>query len=86
MLHQALQHLRDRSPTHGPIEDTFHLAAEFWSVYLSSVTGKITPRDVAQMLELYKMARAQFGDRTDPEHYADRGGYAAIAGALSGVK
>lgn len=70
---------QDRQTVHGPAEDTFGLIAKLWSAYL---TVEVTPVDVANLMVLLKVARAQ----QNPQHYdnyTDMAGYAACAAELA---
>lgn len=71
--------LDDRGETHGGIHDNFGQTAAFWSAYLGA---DVTPYDVAVMMVLLKASRQKSGD-TDPDHYIDMAGYAAIANGLA---
>ena len=71
---------KDRKADHGPLENTFTMIADLWSVYLDLEIGAA---DAAMMLALLKIAR----QRANPNHsdnYVDLAGYAACAGELSG--
>lgn len=68
-----------RQQTHGPRERSFGFIAALWSAY----TGHpITPRDVAVMMVLLKIGRAQSGAPIR-DHWVDMAGYAALAGELA---
>lgn len=71
--------LDDRGETHGSIDDNFGQTAQFWTHYLGV---KVTPTDVAVMMVLMKASRQKAGS-TDPDHYTDMAGYAAIANGLA---
>lgn len=71
--------LDDRGETHGSIDENFGQTAAFWSHYLDTT---VTPTDVAVMMVLMKASRQKCGS-TDPDHYIDMAGYAAIANGLA---
>lgn len=68
----------DRASTHGSILENHGNIAQLWNAYLSSCIGKIEASDVANMMELLKIARRKTGilNRDD---YVDGAGYAATA-------
>lgn len=76
---------------HGDVEASFTMIAELWSVHINHATAKatglsvspqihLTARDVAEMMQDVKRARATYGSGRD--NYVDRAGYAALAGML----
>jgi len=73
-----------RNSTHGNKERSFQVIADMWNLYLGSRTipGEITSVNVAQMMELLKIARSIVGLPTE-DHFIDSAGYAAIAGQLA---
>ena len=73
----------NRQTTHGQKERSFGLVAEFWSSYFGI---KIAPREVAQALELLKLARSKCGDPGHLDHYIDAAGYAGCAGELAAAE
>lgn len=69
----------DRQDTYGSPEDSFGLIAHYWSIY----TGlRIYPSQVADMMELLKIARRQ-NQRFHLDNYIDSAGYAILAGELA---
>ena len=71
--------LNDRQDTYGSPEDSFQLIAMYWGLYLNI---SIRPDQVADMMELLKIARRQ----NQPFHldnYIDSAGYAILAGELA---
>ena len=76
---------KDRAATHGEAENSFQTIADYWSVYLSkefkhNVT--LTPLQVAQLMVLFKVARAH----NNPAHldnWIDQAGYTALAGEIA---
>lgn len=68
----------DRDKAYGRPEDTFTRIANLWSAYLAET---VTPVDVANMMILLKIARAQNGVQHD-DNYVDIAGYAACAAVL----
>lgn len=67
-----------REEDYGSPEDNFAVIAALWTAY----TGKdITPKDVAMMMALLKIARAKAGSK--PDTYVDLAGYAACGAEIS---
>lgn len=74
----------DRQSVYGDPENSFPIIAAFWETYLTQVNGKevkITARQAAEMLALFKLARISTG-KFKKDNYVDLCGYAAIAGSL----
>lgn len=71
----------DRAATHGDVEDTFTAIASLWSSYLDT---QIQPHDVALMMALLKIARAQ-GNPGHLDNWTDLAGYAACGGEMAGA-
>ena len=67
----------ERDEDYGKPEDNFFRIASYWSVYLNH---PVTPRDVAMMMILLKVARTNLGGTDDC--YVDIAGYAACAGEI----
>lgn len=90
---QVTEILDDRQGQYGDAADTLQLIAEYWNAFLNEITGyhrdprasrvELTPAEVAQMMVLFKVARAQrgrwaeHGDPTDDMLYTI--GYATLA-------
>lgn len=70
---------KDRAATHGDAEQSFSKIADYWSAYLG---WELTPFDVAQMMVLFKIARAQ-GNPNHADNFVDQVGYAALAGEIA---
>lgn len=68
----------DRNATYGEPEDNLGRIAGLWSVYLER---RVSPRDVAWLMVLLKVAREVHGPHDD--NPVDVCGYAAIAGEVS---
>lgn len=68
----------DRDRTHGDKLINHNNIALLWSAYLEF---KITPKDVAILMVLLKLARTKAGQH-NIDDYVDACGYAAIAGEL----
>ena len=67
-----------REEDYGSPEDNFAVIAALWTAY----TGKdITPKDVAMMMALLKIARAKASSK--PDTYIDLAGYAACGAEIS---
>ena len=74
--------LNDRQDIYGSPEDSHQLIAMYWGIYLSI---NIRPDQVADMMELLKIARRQ----NQPFHldnYIDSAGYAILAGELASMQ
>lgn len=74
----------DRQDVYGDPENSFPVIAKFWETYLSEITHseiKLTPRNAAEMLVLFKLARIATG-KFKEDNYIDLCGYSAIASSL----
>lgn len=84
-----------RVQDYGKPERNFQIIADFWNDYLDAahpelnlkgvaecmeVSAIITPKDVAVMMGLLKVARIATG--SNPDSFVDLAGYAACAGEL----
>jgi hypothetical protein len=70
-----------RAEDYGTPEDNFTNIAALWQAY----TGHFyTPKDVAMMMCLMKIARIKAGTKEDS--YIDLAGYAACAGEINTTK
>ena len=67
-----------RQEEYGTPEDNFNVIGLYWSAYLGR---KITARDVANMMCLFKLGRITSGKGTE-DSYVDLIGYAACAGEI----
>ena len=67
----------DREQDYGSPEDNFAVIAALWTAYTGT---DITPKDVAMMMALLKIARAKAGSK--PDTYIDLAGDAACGGEL----
>lgn len=84
ILKKAITTVKDRTDTHGAdLKTHFAHVAKLWSAYLVIT---VSPADVAAMLQLLKMSRANMGDPRVEDHYVDMAGYAAIMGELNSDK
>jgi hypothetical protein len=73
---------RDRAATHGDAENSFQRIADFWTVWLGDrLKGEITPFDVAQMMVLFKSARAR-GNPSHMDNLVDQAGYSALSAEM----
>lgn len=79
-----------REQDYGKPEDNFATIGLLWGVYLRAAHPKlqkvfapneVTPKDVAMMMALLKVARAATGDT--PDTFVDLAGYAACAGVIA---
>jgi hypothetical protein len=69
----------DRSKTHGDKKVNHQNIANLWSAYLDF---NISPKDVAILMVLLKLARTKEGQH-NIDDYVDACGYSAIAGELN---
>jgi hypothetical protein len=69
----------DRSKTHGDKKVNHQNIANLWSAYLDF---NISPKDVAILMVLLKLARTKAGQH-NIDDYVDACGYSAIAGELN---
>jgi Domain of unknown function (DUF6378) len=69
----------DRSKTHGDKKVNHQNIASLWSAYLDF---NISPKDVAILMVLLKLARTKTGQH-NIDDYVDACGYSAIAGELN---
>lgn len=90
---QVTEILDDRQGQYGDASDTLQLIADYWNAFLNEITGfhrdsgasrvELTPEEVAQMMVLFKVARAQRGrwaEHGDPtDDMLDTIGYATLA-------
>lgn len=67
-----------REEDYGSPEDNFAVIAALWTAYTGA---DITPKDVAMMMALLKIARARAGSK--PDTYVDLAGYAACGAEIS---
>jgi hypothetical protein len=89
VLKQALNVINgQRQDSYGNPEDSFKIIAEYWSTYLRSKelmiddgTLAIAPREVAEMMMLFKIARMS-GQEVKKDNYVDCAGYTGIAGDM----
>lgn len=81
----------EREHDYGKPEDNFETIGLMWGVYLRAAhrelarvlaPNHITPKDVAAMMALLKLARIAAGDKED--NFVDLAGYAACAGEIAG--
>lgn len=67
-----------RDKDYGEPEDSFKLIASLWTAYMGDY---YSPKDVALMLALLKIARGKTSDKAD--NFTDLAGYAACAGEIA---
>ena len=70
-----------REQDYGNPEDNFQRIADLWSAYMD-YPQLFTPKDVAMMMALLKVARIKTGTGTD-DCFVDLAGYAACAGEIA---
>lgn len=82
-----------REQDYGKPENNFETIGLLWGAYLNAAHPKelkafpingITPKDVAAMMALLKVARIATGD--NPDSFVDLAGYAACAGEIATQK
>lgn len=82
-----------RQEDYGTPESSFEAIAALWNAWIRAAYPKmrrfgecytLTPKDVAMMMALLKVARAAAGDKAD--NYVDLAGYAACAGEIDAGK
>jgi hypothetical protein len=74
---------RDRAATHGDAEDNFTQVAEAWTWWLSErLSAPLTAYDVAQMMSLFKKARAK-ANKAHLDNFVDDAAYSALAGEIA---
>lgn len=81
ILQEAQKTLEKRGEVYGGFQGSLNDIACLWNAYLGE---QLTPRDVAMLMLLLKIARTD----SSPDHidnYIDIAGYAALAGGLNGV-
>ena len=80
----------EREQDYGKPEDNFKTIGLLWGVYLRAAHPElakiispvgITPKDVAVMMALLKVARIATGN--SPDSFVDLAGYAACAGEIA---
>ena len=71
----------DREQDYGSPENNFALIAELWTIYKDT---QFTPKDVAMMMALLKIARIKHSDKADS--FVDLAGYAACGGEITGAR
>lgn len=80
LLEAAMQATTERATTHGKPENVFDRIAGLWSAYLDK---ELTATDVALMMTLFKVARAQSNPQNE-DNWVDMAGYAACGAELGG--
>ena len=73
----------DREEHYGSPENNFLTISDLWNAYLGE--NITTPKDVAVMMILLKVARIQGGNGT-PDNWIDIAGYAACGGEIESVE
>jgi|TARA_R110000787_G_scaffold256790_1_gene362030 hypothetical protein len=68
----------DRAEDYGSIWRNHQNIAQLWNGYLYNAEGLLTAEDVANMMELLKIARRKVGACKE-DNYIDGAGYAAVA-------
>lgn len=84
ILQDAIEINEGRCEDHGDPEDSFQKIAHLWNGYFlnrGDPDPNIRPADVAEMMILFKLARAQGGDY-NTDDYRDMAGYTSHANRL----
>jgi len=88
LLAQASQLVSEtRAATHGDAHANHWNIARLWNAFLSirpEPAVPLSPRDVALMMALLKIARTQLGDH-NVDDYVDAAGYIAIAQEVGAI-
>ena len=86
ILQLSLEILDNRKADYGNPRDMFALIANYWNTYLEShqkTGGDLAASDVAEMMTLFKIARATHGENAKTaDDLIDAVGYMAFAGGL----
>ena len=83
VLKKALEAVNGtRRENYGSVEDSYQRIASYWSTYLNK---DVSPKDVANMMILMKVARLT-GVPGNTDTYVDIAGYAACGGEISAGK
>ena len=80
LLEKAMQATTERGVEYGKPEDNFATIARLWRCYLGV---PINAHDVAMMMVLFKVARAQSNPQNE-DNWVDMAGYAACGAELGG--
>ena len=86
ILQLSLNIIDNRKDDYGDPRDMFALIAKYWSTYLEShqkTGGDLAASDVAEMMTLFKIARATHGENDKTaDDLIDAVGYMAFASGL----
>lgn len=86
ILQQSLDTIDNRKEDYGDPRDMFALIARYWNTYLEShrkAPGGLAASDVAEMMTLFKIARATHGENDKTaDDLIDAVGYMAFASGL----
>ena len=86
ILQRSLDIIDNREADYGDPRDMFALIAKYWSTYLEShqkTAGGLEASDVAEMMTLFKIARATHGENDKTaDDLIDAVGYMAFASGL----
>ena len=86
ILQRSLDIIDNRKADYGDPRDMFALIAKYWSTYLEShqkTAGGLAASDVAEMMTLFKIARATHGENDKTaDDLIDAVGYMAFASGL----
>ncbi len=82
ILDKALQMVSGaRQDDYGEPEDSFQVIADLWTAYIGDEHVRITPKGVAAMMALLKIARIRTGHGKS-DNWVDLAGYAACGGEI----
>ena len=83
ILQEALDLVtKDRDSSYGPMNENHQNIADLWAAYLKRLKGDLSAADVANMMELLKIARRKTGE-LNRDDFVDGAGYAAVAYACA---
>lgn len=86
ILQQSLDIIDNRKADYGNPGDMFALIARYWNTYLDShqkTAGGLAGSDVAEMMALFKIARASHGENAKTaDDLIDAVGYMSFASGL----
>ena len=86
ILQLSINTIDNRKEDYGDPRDMFALIAKYWSTYLEShqkTAGGLAASDVAEMMTLFKIARATHGENDKTaDDLIDAVGYMAFASGL----
>ena len=87
VLQEAIEQVRVKAEIHGDTRPSFEMIASLWSTYIRHAHLQhpeewVSPKDVAQLMALLKIARSVYGDNEDHDNFVDGAAYTALAAML----